>query len=263
MSAILVKMPPAMRSAAAPSDSPMAKPMKHGARVVAGDEEQDAQHDEQLDADEQHADAHARLERDRVDGIGLAPEAREGGARVGERVDADAEPRHAVAARDADQAEEQDDDDLDGLEVQQEPEVEDDDDADEDLEDQDELALGDQVRLAGLVDQLGDLPHRLVHGQVLELAVDDEAEDQPEDADDEAASCRSVRPFMPTKLAWPRSGTIRFASPPPCLAGAATAAAGAPGPPAATGPAPRGATAGEEGEERAAPVRAALRRAGT
>src|SRR5919109_2997400 len=30
MSAILVKMPPAMRSAEAPSDSPMAKPMKHG-----------------------------------------------------------------------------------------------------------------------------------------------------------------------------------------------------------------------------------------
>ncbi len=30
MSAIFVKMPPAMRSAAAPSDSPMAKPMKHG-----------------------------------------------------------------------------------------------------------------------------------------------------------------------------------------------------------------------------------------
>ena len=30
ISAILVKMPPAMRSAAAPSDSPMAKPMKQG-----------------------------------------------------------------------------------------------------------------------------------------------------------------------------------------------------------------------------------------
>jgi hypothetical protein len=30
MSAILVKMPPAIRSAAAPSDSPMAKPMKQG-----------------------------------------------------------------------------------------------------------------------------------------------------------------------------------------------------------------------------------------
>ncbi len=60
MSAIFVKMPPAMRSAAAPSDSPIAKPMKHGAGVVARDEEQDAEHQQQLDADEQHADAHAR-----------------------------------------------------------------------------------------------------------------------------------------------------------------------------------------------------------
>ena len=80
------------------------------AGVVAGDEEQDAEHDEQLDADQQHADAHAGLERDGVDGERLAAEAREGGARVGEGVDADAEPGHAVAAADADQAEQQDDD---------------------------------------------------------------------------------------------------------------------------------------------------------
>jgi hypothetical protein len=36
MSAIFVKMPPAMRSAAAPSDSPIAKPMKHGPAGRAG-----------------------------------------------------------------------------------------------------------------------------------------------------------------------------------------------------------------------------------
>src|SRR3982074_2538041 len=36
MSAIFVKMPPAMRSAAAPSDSPMAKPMKHGPAYAPG-----------------------------------------------------------------------------------------------------------------------------------------------------------------------------------------------------------------------------------
>jgi hypothetical protein len=70
MSAILVKMPPAMRSAAAPSDSPMAKPMKQGRRSRR-DEEQDAEHDQQLDRDEQHADAHAGLQRDRVGREGL------------------------------------------------------------------------------------------------------------------------------------------------------------------------------------------------
>ncbi|CAM5792353.1 hypothetical protein CPER28S_03018 [Cellulomonas persica] len=36
MSAILVKMPPAMRSALAPSDSPIAKPMKHAPAISRG-----------------------------------------------------------------------------------------------------------------------------------------------------------------------------------------------------------------------------------
>ena len=112
MSAIFVKMPPAMRSAAAPSDSPIAKPMKHGPGVVAGNEQQDEEHEQQLDADQQHADAHAGLERNRVAGIRLAAQAGERRPRVRERVDADAEPRDAVAAGDADEAEEQDDRDL-------------------------------------------------------------------------------------------------------------------------------------------------------
>ena len=43
-----------------------------GARVVARQEQQDEQHHHQLDADEQHADAHARLQRDGVDRVGLA-----------------------------------------------------------------------------------------------------------------------------------------------------------------------------------------------
>ena len=36
MSAIFVKMPPAIRSAAAPSDSPIAKPMKQAPASVPG-----------------------------------------------------------------------------------------------------------------------------------------------------------------------------------------------------------------------------------
>ena len=79
-------------------------------------------------------------------------------------------------------------------------------------EDQDELALGDQVGLAGLVDQLRDLAHRPVDRQVLELAVDDQAEDQPEDADDEAraagACARSCRRSSPVR-GRARSGSPR------------------------------------------------------
>ena len=156
-----------------------------GARIVARDEEQDAQHHEELDADEQHADAHAGAQRNRVDGIRHAPKAREGRPRVRERVDADAEPRHAVAAADADQTEEKDDDDLDGLHVLERAEVEHHDDADEHFQEEDELALRDQVGLARLVDQLRDLEHRLMDGQVLELPEDHHAERETEQAHDE------------------------------------------------------------------------------
>ncbi len=65
-------------------------------------------------------------------------------------------------------------------------EVEDHDHADEDLENQDELALRDQVGLAGLVNELRDFPHRRVNGQVLELPEDDHSEREAEHADDEA-----------------------------------------------------------------------------
>ena len=79
------------------------------AGVVSRDEQQDAEHDQQLDGDQHHADAHAGLQRNLVDGIRLAAQAGEGGARVGEGVHADAEPRHAVAAGDSDHAEQQND----------------------------------------------------------------------------------------------------------------------------------------------------------
>ena len=52
------------------------------------------------------------LQRNRITGERLAAQAGERRARVGERVHANAEPRHAVAAGDADQAERQNDGDL-------------------------------------------------------------------------------------------------------------------------------------------------------
>ena len=77
--------------------------------VVARHEQQDEEHQHELGGDEQHADRHAGLERDVVRRERLAAQRRERGARVGEGVDADAEPRHAVAAGDADEAEDDDD----------------------------------------------------------------------------------------------------------------------------------------------------------
>ena len=50
----------------------MAKPMKQEPGQVARDEQQDEEHDQQLDADQQHPDAHAGLQRNVVAGIGFA-----------------------------------------------------------------------------------------------------------------------------------------------------------------------------------------------
>ena len=177
-----------------------------GPGVVARNEQQDAEHDQQLDADEQHADAHAGAERNRVDRERASLEPGERRARVGERVHADAEPGDAVAAGDADQAEEQDDGDLEWrktvhegaghrVNVRGKPaEVDGADDADEDPQDQDELALRDQVGLAGLVNQLGDLAHRAVHGKIAQLHEDHHPERQTEHADPQA--CHEQRPAV-------------------------------------------------------------------
>ena len=66
------------------------------------------------------------------------------------------------------------------------PEVDADDDGDEDPEQDQELALLQQVGLAGLPDELGDLPHRAVDRQIAQSEEDDETEDQAERADDES-----------------------------------------------------------------------------
>ena len=65
-------------------------------------------------------------------------------------------------------------------------EIEHHDDADEDLEQENELALRHQIRLAGLVDQFRDFAHRRVHRQIFRLREHHQAEEQPEDADTES-----------------------------------------------------------------------------
>ena len=103
---------------------------------------------------------------------------------------------------------------FDGRKVLQRAEVERDDDADEELQDQQELALLHEVGLARLVDQLRDLEHRLMHRQVLELAVDDRPKSRPSAADHEPESS-SVWPSMPPRnVTLDRSGRTRLASPP-------------------------------------------------
>jgi hypothetical protein len=161
------------------------------AGVLAGDEQQDAQHDQQLDADQQHADAHAGAQRDRVDRERHPAQARERGARVGEGIHPDAEPRDTVAAADPDEREQQDDrqrrrDRLPWNRVEP-PVVGRDDCRDERPEDQDEPPLGDEVGLTCLVDQLRHLAHRLMDRQVPQAGERRQAEQQPERTDQQTA----------------------------------------------------------------------------
>ena len=148
--------------------------------------EKNDQHDQEFDADQHHADAHAGFERNLVDGERLAGQGGECGAGVGEGVDANAEPGHAVAAGDADQAEGEDDDDAHGLHVLKHAKVKQDDDGDESPQQQDEFALGDEIGFAGLVDEFGDFAHGAMNRQVLEAHVDDHAEAKPEDTEENA-----------------------------------------------------------------------------
>ena len=61
-------------------------------------------------------------------------------------------------------------------------EVQHDHDGDEDPQEKQELALREEVRFAGLVNQLGNFAHRAVHRQVFQTAINGQSEDQSEDA---------------------------------------------------------------------------------
>ncbi len=172
------------------------------AGVVSRNEQQNAKHDEQLDRDQHHADAHAGLQRNGVNRIRLAAQSGKCGARIGVGVDANTEPRHAVAADDTDDAEQKNDrqgnrDRLTGNR-RQPSEVSQDDDRDERPQDHQELALGDQVGLAGFVDQVGDVAHGAMDRHLLELEANRQPKEQSKGAEDEADGEQLV-PVHPEK----------------------------------------------------------------
>ena len=103
----------------------------------------------------------------------------------------------------------------DGFQMQQDAEVEDDDDGDEGPQQQEEFALGDEVGLAGLVDEFGDFAHGAVDGQVLQPPVDDQAEAEAEQAEQNADQEQLVAVDGAVEEAdGERSGSLSEASPP-------------------------------------------------
>ena len=65
-------------------------------------------------------------------------------------------------------------------------EVQRDNDRDENPEQKNELALRDQIGLAGLIDQFGNFAHRAMNRQVLQLHIDRQAEQQAADAEEQS-----------------------------------------------------------------------------
>src|SRR5207249_935738 len=109
----------------------------------------------------------------------------ESGARVCESIYANAEPSDSVATRDAHETENQNDrqSDRNRMHGSEPAEVHDDHNSDKHPQDHQEFSLGEEVGLAGLIDQLGNVEHRFVDGQVLQVGIDRQPETQAKDAD--------------------------------------------------------------------------------
>ena len=154
------------------------------------DEHHDSDHEEQLNADQEHADRHAGLQRNSQGLQGVAAQTCKRGAAVGAGIDSDTEPGHAVATKNAQDRAEQDD--AHGHDVArlrgsafcavsapdriQESEVDDHGTGDQEPQERQELALLREVTLAGLPDNDGDVAHGRMHRQCVHLDVLDDSE---------------------------------------------------------------------------------------
>ena len=156
-----------------------------GARQLRGDVCQDHDHEEEFDAHEQEADAHAGTQADVHDVQGARLERCESGPGVGHRVDPDAEPGNTVGTEDAQDGRQEDDEDIahghaaEGFEIIHDAEC------NEYPESDEELALLENVSLAGFPDGVGNGQHLAVCRQVLGLDVLYVAEDHADDAHQE------------------------------------------------------------------------------
>src|SRR6185369_15086735 len=120
-----------------------------GSGIFSRNEEQDTQHDDQLDGNQQHADAHAGLERDRIAGKRFAPQSGEGGARVGKCIDTYAERRDGSASQHANHGKQENYCNSSDAEVLETVKIDGNDDRDKSPELHDELHLREEISLAG------------------------------------------------------------------------------------------------------------------
>ena len=66
--------------------------------------------------------------------------------------------------------------------MQEHAEIEHDDHGDECFEQEQELALSDQIGFTGFIDEFRNFAHGAVHGEIFQPLINRQAEDQPENA---------------------------------------------------------------------------------
>ena len=160
------------------------KSNKAWSRVITRNEQQDEQHDQQLDADQHHANAHAGFKRNPINRVRLAAQAGKGCPRVRERVHANAEPRHPVASGNPHHAEHKNNDHAHGLIFQQHAKIKDDDNSDKRPQQQQEFTLRNQVGLASFVNQFRNFAHRAMHWQILQPRVNHQPKSEAENTEE-------------------------------------------------------------------------------
>jgi len=133
-----------------------------------GNKQKDGDHEQQLGADQEHSDAHARAGRNFRDRQGPPAQRGERHAAVRDVVDQHSEPGDGKRPADADERPEDDQRHRGRRHMLQESEVIDHRRPDENFQNEEEAALLQKVGLAGPVDQGGNIRHTLVRGQLPE-----------------------------------------------------------------------------------------------
>jgi hypothetical protein len=135
ISAILVKIPPQIRSAGAEGFTD-GKTDEGRTGHFAGHEDQDNEHHDEFHADEKNADAHAGRQRDVEKLDGFAFQGCKGHPGIGQGVHPDTEPGDPVGAENTDHGPGQDQKNILHAQVLEETEIIENTNADEDKQDQ-------------------------------------------------------------------------------------------------------------------------------
>ena len=164
---------------------------------------------------QQQADAHAGVQRNGQGFERIALQRRKRRAAVGLRIDANAEPRDAVAAEDAQNRREQNDGDVAGTFVFEDLEIEKDAARDQQPQPGEEFSLLQQIRFARFPNHARDVAHGFMHRQIFRPPILHQSKNRADGAHDDAQihQRQAAHAAQPVKLHLLEAGDfqVRFA----------------------------------------------------